>query len=186
MSKAAEIRAREVLKRLRVSKPVGAEIGVYCGQMSAHLLAHKYLTLYMVDSWRDAAEQPAHYTRSGDFHAALPASTQERYMRRALEATLFAVTRRHVLRMDSLDAANQVEDGSLDFVFIDADHSYEGCRADIEAWLPKVKHGGLLGGHDYANKAYPGFGVSRAVDEAVKRHGWTLDLGANFTWFVRV
>jgi hypothetical protein len=53
------------------------------------------------------------------------------------------------IRMDSAEAAGLYEDGSLDFVFIDADHSYEGVKRDIIAWLPKVKNGGVLAGHDY-------------------------------------
>jgi len=52
-------------------------------------------------------------------------------------------------RMTSVDAAATYPDNSLDFVFIDADHNYEPVLQDITAWLPKVKVGGILGGHDY-------------------------------------
>jgi len=52
-------------------------------------------------------------------------------------------------RMSSLEAATTYLDKSLDFVFIDADHSYEAVRADIIAWWPKVKNGGIISGHDY-------------------------------------
>ncbi len=64
--------------------------------------------------------------------------------------------------MSSVAAAPLVADGWADFVFIDAGHSYHAARADIEAWEPKVKPGGWLGGHDYHPK-FPG--VIRAVDE---------------------
>lgn len=37
----------------------------------------------------------------------------------------------------------------VDMVFIDGDHSYEGCTRDIEAWLPKIKPGGIISVHDY-------------------------------------
>jgi predicted O-methyltransferase YrrM len=50
---------------------------------------------------------------------------------------------------DSIELSKTYEDDSLDFVFIDGDHSYEAVKADIQAWLPKVKSNGLLAGHDY-------------------------------------
>ncbi len=49
-------------------------------------------------------------------------------------------------------AANLFEDGYLDFIFIDANHEYEYVRKDILAWLPKVRRGGILAGHDYASE----------------------------------
>jgi len=51
-------------------------------------------------------------------------------------------------RMDSCEASKLFEDGSLDGVFIDADHSYEAVKRDIQLWLPKIKRGGTLAGHD--------------------------------------
>jgi predicted O-methyltransferase YrrM len=62
---------------------------------------------------------------------------------------------------DSADMAAHVADGTLDFVFIDADHSYAAVRKDIAAWRSKVRPGGWFGGHDY-NRKFPG--VIRAVD----------------------
>lgn len=66
-----------------------------------------------------------------------------------------------VIEADTVHAAAQVPDASLDFVFIDADHSYEAVRRDISAWRSKVKPDGWLGGHDY-NRKFPG--VINAVD----------------------
>lgn len=54
-------------------------------------------------------------------------------------------------------------DETPDFVFIDANHTYDDVRADILAWLPKVKPGGILAGHDYSPEMFPG--VCKAVDE---------------------
>jgi predicted O-methyltransferase YrrM len=48
----------------------------------------------------------------------------------------------------------------LDMVFIDGDHSYEGCKGDIETWLPRLKVGGILFIHDYHFDT-----VKKAVDE---------------------
>lgn len=63
---------------------------------------------------------------------------------------------------DSVKAALSFEDGSLDMVLIDTTHEYEGTVKELEAWLPKLKNGGLLWCHDYRG-VYPG--VTRAVDE---------------------
>jgi len=66
-----------------------------------------------------------------------------------------------VMQMTSSEAASQFEDGSLDGVFIDGDHASGAVTADIQAWRPKVKAGGILAGHDYSS-AWPG--VISAVD----------------------
>ncbi len=52
------------------------------------------------------------------------------------------------VRMESVKAAELYENESLDFVFLDAAHDYDNVKKDIEAWLPKVKKGGYLCGHD--------------------------------------
>ena len=69
-----------------------------------------------------------------------------------------------VIREDSTKAADLYADNSLDFVFLDADHSYESVKRDITAWLPKVKSGGILAGDDY-HSDFPG--VVAAVNETL-------------------
>lgn len=86
----------------------------------------------------------------------------------------------------SVDAAPLVEDGSLDLVFIDGDHSYEAVKSDIAAWLPKVREGGIISGHDYGNTNQHGdrfAGVDRAVDEAFSN---AVELYDDHVWAVRV
>ena len=60
---------------------------------------------------------------------------------------------------------DKFEDGSYDFVYIDADHSYESVKKDIELYLPKLKKGGIIGGHDYCPYSWPD--VIKAVDESI-------------------
>lgn len=67
-------------------------------------------------------------------------------------------------KMCSYEAADLYENNSLDFVFIDASHDYENVKKDIEAWLPKIKFGGTIGGHDY-HITWPG--VIQAVKETI-------------------
>jgi len=68
------------------------------------------------------------------------------------------------VRMTSLEAAAQYSDNSLDFVLLDASHTYEDVKADIQAWLPKVKSGGILAGDDYHHTWQ---GVVDAVTEMI-------------------
>jgi predicted O-methyltransferase YrrM len=62
----------------------------------------------------------------------------------------------------SHNISNIFADKSVDLVYIDGDHSYEAVSKDIELYLPKIKQGGIMAGHDYS-KSWPG--VIKAVDE---------------------
>ena len=66
----------------------------------------------------------------------------------------------------SVQAASEYKDKSLDWVFIDGAHEYESVKADIEAWLPKVKQGGAIAGHDF-NHEYQG--IVQAVTESFEK-----------------
>ncbi len=55
----------------------------------------------------------------------------------------------NVRRLTSVEAAKSHDDESLDFVYLDASHDFDSVVRDIEAWLPKVKQGGILAGDDY-------------------------------------
>lgn len=70
------------------------------------------------------------------------------------------------IKCNSLDAANKFDDGSLDFVFLDASLNYAGVKNDIHSWIPKIKPGGILAGHDYYVDGVNWFPeVKDAVDE---------------------
>jgi hypothetical protein len=56
---------------------------------------------------------------------------------------------------DSAKSAYLFADNSLEFVFVDADHRYDAVKRDLNAWMPKIKIGGILAGDDY-NSTYPG------------------------------
>lgn len=60
----------------------------------------------------------------------------------------------------------------IDFLWVDADHGYDAVKADLNAWVPHVKPGGLIAGDDYGHPRYPG--VKRAWDEFEQAHGWRL------------
>ena len=78
----------------------------------------------------------------------------------------------------SWEMASNFEDGSIDFVFIDAGHKYESVVKDINAWLPKLKKGGIISGHDYNNPC----GVKQAVDELIPN----FKLSTDGIWFKEI
>ncbi len=66
-------------------------------------------------------------------------------------------------------------------VYIDADHSYEWVKRDIEAWWPLIPSGGILAGHDYGNE---NFGVKQAVDEFTIGKQLKLERNNGWVWWV--
>lgn len=54
-----------------------------------------------------------------------------------------------ILKAPSVEAAGQVENGSLDFVYVDAAHDFDNVMLDLILWSRKVRPGGIVAGHDY-------------------------------------
>lgn len=72
------------------------------------------------------------------------------------------------MKMKSQEAAPQIPDESLDFVYIDGDHSFDAVMLDLILWCPKVRKGGVVGGHDYYR--FRNAGVVPAVDCYTREH----------------
>lgn len=88
-----------------------------------------------------------------------------------------AVMRDHVnkgryefIRKKSEDAVKEFEDGSLDFVYIDANHEDDYPLRDIEMWAPKVRKGGMIMGHDYVRIKVLKFTIKDALEKYTKEH----------------
>jgi predicted O-methyltransferase YrrM len=158
----------------------GAEIGVFEGFTSAVLLRElPRLRLWMVDTW--AAPQPGERYWQDPYMRGVPQPQMDLALHKALEATDFARDRRVVMIADLAAAAAGMADGTLDFVFCDADHSAEGTLEAIETWWPKLRPGGLLAGHDLD---YPGFpGVREAVEETARRRDLPWSRGDDYVWY---
>jgi len=145
----------------------GAEIGVLYGDYSEELCKGvPGLQLLCVDAWA-----PYRSSRSGKmiFHRAVKAYDVAREKLAPYGCTL--------LKMDSVRAADTIPDRSLDFVYIDANHWFEHVVADLAAWVPKVKSGGVIAGHDYEEMLEEDNCVKLAVT------GWT-QAHAVKPWFV--
>ncbi len=142
----------------------GAEVGVYEGELSEYLLqTHPKLFLYMVDLWEPYNIEGS-AAQSGDLLVTMPDNAWPFIHASAVVRTARMASRREIIHKDSVAAAADVEDESLDFVFIDADHSLEGASRDLKAWILKVKPSGLVTGHDFDQPDYPGWGVREALE----------------------
>lgn len=124
-----------------------AEIGVRDGRTTFYLLDKiPYLKIYAVDT---------------DIRLFYNDEVAEKYGDRLIP-----------INGDSAVVAEQVP--KVDIVFIDADHSYDGCRKDILLYSKRINGSGCLSGHDID---FPG--VNKAVNELVR----TYDVGPNNVWF---
>jgi len=165
-------------------KIIGAEIGILNGNTSHRLLKKRpELTLIMVDPWKVPDVNSA-YWKSKDINAFKTQKAHDKAYKLTIQHVEFAKDRARIYKMTSVEAVKLVKDNSLDFVFIDGDHSYKGCLYDIRMWYPKLKDKAWIGGHDYA---HPNFsGVKKAVDFMFDKEIYNIELGANRTWFVEI
>lgn len=121
---------------------VGVEVGAFEGFLTDQVLKYnKPSKHYLVDPYKvydDAIGQ------LGEFNQAQWDGIYESVCRKYKDKHNV-----EIIRKTSVEAAKDFKDESIDYVYIDADHSYQSVYNDICAWYPKVKQGGIISGHDY-------------------------------------
>lgn len=159
---------------------VGVEVGVMRGETSEMLL-HFFpeLKLYMVDPWDMLNSE--YFQTDSKFYRKHGGSKQwyedckkiaRRYPGRAI-----------LLREFSHIASYQFNNDSLDFVFIDGDHSYPAVYTDLLLWYPKIKPGGMLILHDYGAPQH--IGVYNAYIDFANKYGLKIHTAENtLAWSV--
>jgi len=142
-----------------------AEIGVAEGGFSFTLLSTWKGRLHMIDCWE-------HLTEGYKDGCNVPTDSQEWRYQQVLQHAAKYGDRAIVYRMFSADAADLFVPDQLDFVYIDANHAYPFIVADLAAWWPKLKKGGIFAGHDYLDGEHGGsdYGVKQAVTEFAAAH----------------
>ena len=125
-----------------------AEIGVWKGDFAEVILSNfRNLTkYYMIDPWAQLADWNKPFN--------VDDRTFEGVYAEALLKTDFAASRRIVLRGRTSAVIDEIPDQSLDFAYIDGDHTLRGITMDLVQVLPKIKEGGLIGGDDFVNKPW--------------------------------
>jgi len=159
----------DVIRRLNLR--IGVEVGVFRGRFSAFLLQYSSLdVLYSVDVWlTETSPQPGPRRHRTVNH-----------MRDAcLKLSPFG-SRSVIIRTNSTFAASMFESGSLDFVYIDADHTMRAVQRDLDCWWPKVKRGGVFAGHDYLNRRR--CAVKDAVDQFCAVHALRPSVTVDDRW----
>lgn len=145
--------------RLFPSGSTFVEIGSWKGKSSAYMAveianSNKDIKFYCVDTWQGSQEHKD-FDLSGLYETFI-------CNMKPLEEYYFP------LKISSVEASKKFKDNSLDFVFIDGSHEYEDVKQDILTWLPKVKDGGILAGHDFYLESHDYFpGVRKAVKETL-------------------
>ena len=90
--------------------------------------------------------------------------------------------RAELVRESSNIAKDRFSEESIDIVFIDAEHTYDGVKQDIEIWEAKVRKEGVIAGHDYDHPNFPG--VKNAVDEWCAIRNYNLYVERGYVWWV--
>jgi len=164
-------------------KGIGAEIGVQNGSYSEIILDKwKGTTLFSIDAWLQFEETEYRDVAnvSDEIHLINYAATCMK-LRRFGDRSI-------IWRMTSEEAAKIIPKKTLDFCYIDANHSYDGVVKDLELWIPKIKVGGIICGHDFiedGEHSYEDgtiiglFGVQKAVLEYSVKYNWDIYITKN-------
>jgi len=157
----------------------GVEIGVKQGNFSKQLLQNwNCIKLYLVDPWMsqsDSIYDETHHDHESDYSKCL---SNVRPFTNKFE----------IVQAYSHEAYEFFKDEFFDFIYIDANHSNEAVKSDIELWYPKLKPGGLIAGDDYTMRPEETvfdykFGVKRAVDEFAQNHKKNVSIDMNGDWY---
>jgi hypothetical protein len=156
---------------------IGVELGVWKGETFKYLLknSNKLSILYGVDLYQPQPTNngPEKWLPGENGHA----WDHETYYQDLVSfCSKLESPRGIILRKDTTEASIEFMNESIDFVFIDADHGYEGCLRDIQNWSPKVRKGGFIIGHDIHFET---------VRSAVESYFSTYNTGDDFLWWVR-
>lgn len=136
---------------------VGCEIGVAFGTQSLHILQNASIDkLYAIDPYKHFSSEV--YDDGMNLN-----QNYFNVLYYIVRNRLNTFTNKvELIRKTSVEAASDIADFSLDFVYLDANHSYEAVKQDLAAWYNKVKTQGFLIGDDYDHPNFPG--VKKAVD----------------------
>lgn len=159
---------------------IGCEVGSCYGWSLVYLLenAPNISKIYAVDPYAPYDASTGGIDNGGVY---MTQEIQNKIKELWFENTISYSNRTELIQKSSSDAALDFEDGFLDFVFIDGDHSYSAVKKDIATYYPKIRSGGIVAGHDYS---FPD--VKNALKEFLEKHSLDesiLKFGQNDSWY---
>jgi len=170
-------------RKLLHPEAVLVELGSFGGE-STSILARFAGQVYAVDPWEDTYQEAILHGCADqnivNYLKKVPVPSM------AEIETLFDERTRNLYNVTKIkDKAENVlgnfADRSIDVLYIDAIHTYEAVKKQIQDWRIKIKHGGLLAGHDFDRRTWPG--VVRAVEEAIGKPDYTF---SDTSWAYRI
>ena len=156
------------------------EVGVRNGQNFAKIIQHKPELAVAVDAWIDDGS----IGNNDGCYQQNELNLQYNNFRNEYGVEPFV----QIIRAYSNIAVHKIPDEFFDFVYIDANHTEDGCYQDITDWFPKVKSGGLLAGHDYeprhvkTKRGRIRFGVVEAVNKFAKERNLNFHILPPIVW----
>jgi hypothetical protein len=154
---------------------VCVEVGVWRGDFTRMLLNQlKPSKLTLIDPWKSFEDRDAAFdgqTEDAKFEG-IYQSVLAKY------ETEISNGQVDVLRAMSTEAFKDFHAESLDFVYLDGDHSYEGVKADLEGVLPLMKINGVIMLDDFHRRGWWGDGVIRAAQEFLGDHSQSVQIRA--------
>lgn len=157
------ISSREELIKIFKPSGNGIEIGVEKGRYSSFILKNcPDLKLYLLDCWEQ--QDPKIYNDLNHDN-----TIHVEHLKNVITNIFPYYKRARIIKGYSDEFVNLFPNNFFDFIYIDANHSYESVKNDLIKWFPKLKSNRLFSGHDYLN-GKDGFyetiyGVKTAVDE---------------------
>lgn len=139
----------------------GIEIGVQSGFFSEKIFSTWQICrkFYMVDLWKHQPDEIYYDAANFDDYR-----HEQYYIECRNRFSKYDSNKYQLLRKSSEEASELFSDEYFDFIYIDANHSYDAVRIDLEKWYPKIKRNGIFCGHDYEDNETARFGVKSAVD----------------------
>lgn len=135
------------------------EIGAWLGKSTAYMAveianSNKNIKFDVIDTWQGSANEDIHleFVKTHDIYKMFLDNMKKGNVSQYVNS----------IKMTSHEASKLYNDDSLDFVFIDAQHTYDSVMDDLKCWYPKTKSGKIIAGHDYG--AGPET-VAKAVNE---------------------